>query len=349
MPHPTPAKRYYYLTDFIKRTYSVQLYKTDDIEHPALFFPADAAQRDDVDSVLGRLPTETETKDDFAIYDYAYLHTMQNSRANLFNGATFVMKQLRTSPLKIEARFGRYYDMIATCSALEHEARDAAVKRAIRVPLRRTYHREISAERAIRHGDGRSAALGCATLVIFPHEGRYHVLLSQRTAAHATRPNAYHVLPAFMFQPTTMPPPAHEWRLSFHVYREFLEELFGMAEVANPDVEAHPAMQDIRRMQREGLASLHLTGITMNLLTLRPEFSTLLLIRDDTWWQRVSAPDSPTPLQLNVESAAQMLIPIDTHEAFLNALPHDAHLNMPPHVIPSLWEGVALARSLISP
>lgn len=345
MSQPSPAKRYDYYTEYIRKTYEAELYQQGGLVHPVAFFPAGAEQQDNVDSILGRIPSDQISQDDLYVYDYAYLHSLQNSGRTLFNGTTFAFKQLRQKPLRVEAYIGRYFDMIATCAAFEHELMDAATKRAIRVPLRKQYHLEVSPQRALTHGEGRSATLGCAVLVVFPHEGEYKAILSRRTAAHATRPNAYHLLPAFIFQPMAETVREGEWSLRHHIEREWLEELFGMPEGDALNFDQHPAMQDLQAMYNADLASLHLVGVSMNMLTLRLEFNTLMLIRDPDWWQRVTAPDSAIPLNTEAETRDRLLLlPIASDSVLKAALPPDVHLNMPPQTIPGLWEGVALAR-----
>jgi hypothetical protein len=49
------------------------------------------------------------------------------------------------------------------------------------------------------------------------------------------------------------------------------------------DLEAEPGIVRLNRLVEEGLAGLHYTGVSVNLLTLRPEICTLLLVRDPGW------------------------------------------------------------------
>jgi len=344
----TPNERYQYATEYLHKLYETALYERHGIRHPVVFHAAQAAQRDDVDSVLGPAPSDVYEQAMLTVYNYAYLHTLQNSKRHLFNGTTFSLKQLHLSPLRVEAAFGKYFDMIATCAAFEKELLDSATRHFIRLPLRSQYHLEISPKQALQSGRGRSAALGCAVLVVFKYRDGYCAILSRRTAAHATRPGALHLLPAFIFQPMGQTMQAREWRLRHHIYREWLEELFGMAESDSTAFYEHPALVDLQQMEAKQQAALHLAGVSFNLMTLRAEFCVLLLIHDAHWWQRVHTPDSAMKLNTKAETSDDLLlIPLESDAAILSALPEDYYLNMPPQAVPAFWQGIDLVREIL--
>src|SRR5690606_24732133 len=152
---------------------------------------------------------------------------------------------------------------------------------------------EISPAHSLKDGRGRSPAIGGVCLVVFKGAAGYQAIISRRTPSHATRPDSYHLVPAFIFQPMSDEMRDGEWSIEHHFYREWLEELFGMRESDSMDFYQHPALLDLKRMQAAQEAGLYLTGIAYNLLTLRPEICMLLLIHDEGWWQRLHAPDSP--------------------------------------------------------
>ena len=108
---------------------------------------------------------------DFAIYDYGYLHSLQNRKPALYNGATFTLKEIRQKPLRLRASIGSYFDMLATCAALERELRHAAGKGWLRAPSRLAYHRQVPPPEALRYGRSRSAAIGIGTLTVFNDGG----------------------------------------------------------------------------------------------------------------------------------------------------------------------------------
>jgi hypothetical protein len=340
-------EQYDLMTLYLASFYDTPLYKRHGVEHPIVFYPPQPHQVKDIDSVLGYLSHDLITADSMAFYNYAYLHTLQNSNRHLFNGTTFVFKRLREKPLRIDAAFGKYFDMIATCAWLEQEILELAQNGGLRLPMRSQYHRGMDMKMSLTHGKERSAAIGAVMLVVFRDRGEYQAIISRRTSQHATGPNALHLMPAFIFQPMTEPMQTYEWSLKHHVYREWLEELFGMPE-GDSAMDSHPALLNLKEMEADGGAEMCLTGIIMNLLTLRPEISLVLVIHDETWWQDLQS--GAKGYQLNTPEMEEnlLLVPISDDEQLLSVLPQDYFLTMVPQAISALWEGVDMARGLIA-
>ncbi len=351
---PLDSRDYKNMTDYLQHLYQCEPYTRAGIEHPVtVFYPTDR-QIHDVDSLLDSTPPTPEARD-FAVYDYSYLHNLQNSKPGLHNGATFTLKTIRERPLKLRGAIGRYYDMLATCAALERELRDAVAEGWMRAPSRATYHRLVQPPEALLRGAMRSAAIGIGTLTVFNDAGRYKALLARRSAATAFDSGLYHVLPAMMFGPTTAGfADAREWSVKHQVLREVLEELFNMPEQRNPArwdfFYDHPALRYLLSLLDSGGAQLCASGIILNLLTLRPEISTLLLIRDPDWYARITAPESDMPLTTADETLSESVVaaPIEDDGEFLSHFPPDLHLLMPAQATASLWLGIDLARRLIS-
>jgi hypothetical protein len=339
----SPVERYQIFTDYLKRHYpTATLYEHGGNLHPVVFHAA--GDKDTIDSVLGDIADERNAN--FAFYNHAYLQTMQNSQRNLFNGTTFALRKLQLRPLRISAYPGRYFDMLATCTALEHELRESAFRRFIRLPQRKMLHAVIAKDRALTDGNGRSATIGGAVLVVYRHPQQgYRAILSRRTAQHATHPGHYHVLPAFVFQPAGDVPQPYEWDMRYHIEREWLEELFGLPE--HTDFSEHPALIDLHLMEAAGDAELHLSGVAFSLLSLRPEICALLLIHDADWWRRVHAPDSDMPLNTSAEAQGNLLhVPLNPDDAQAFLPPH-LHTQMPPQGFVALQEGLRLARDIM--
>lgn len=350
---PLDSRDYKNMTDYLQHLYQCAPYTRAGIEHPVtVYYPADW-QIHDVDSLLDATPPAEEARD-FAAYDYSYLHDLQNSKPGLHNGQTFTLKSIRQKPLKLRGAIGRYNDMLATCAALERELRDAVAEVWMRAPSRATYHRRVQPPEALRRGLERSAAIGIGTLTVFNDEGQYKALLARRSNATAFDSGLYHVLPAMMFGPTTAGfTDPREWSVRHQVLREVLEELFAMPEQHSParwdffydDL----ALRYLLSLLDSGAAQLCASGIILNLLTLRPEISALLLIHDPAWYRRVTAPDSDMPLMTAEETLRDSVVaaPIRDDEAFLSCFPSDLHLMMPAQATATMWLGIDLARRLI--
>lgn len=339
-------EQYELMTEFLASSYELSPYQRHGISHPLAFYAPQPFQTADIDSVLGHLSKEPIVKEDMAIYDYGFLHNLQNSGRNLFNGTTFAYKRLREKPLRLDAALGKYFDMIATCAAIESESYDVMSQGDIRFPLRSQYLLKYRGKEAVHYGKGRSAAIGGVMLVVFKHEGQYKSIVSQRTAAHATDPDRLHLLPAFIFQPMGEDVQLHEWSFKHHLYREYLEELFGMAE-GDAGMANHPALADLQAMEADGRAFMRLTGVTISLLTLRPEISAMLLINDETWWDDIQSGKRGYQMNTPESRGKLLLLPIESDEAALNALPENYFLKIVPQAITALWQGIEAARELI--
>lgn len=341
------------ITDYLQHLYQCDPYARDGIEYPVkVFYPTESQIRD-VDSVLDPYPP-TQEDTDFVIYNYSYLHDLQNSKPALFNGRTFTLNFIREKPLKMRGSLGQYYDMLATCATLEHELHDAVEQGWMRSPSRATYHRHIEPTEAILRGKGRSAAIGIGTLTVFNDKGTYKTILAKRSNKTAFDSGMYHVLPAMMFQPTT-PDFSHpqEWSIKHQVMREVLEEMFNMPEELHPErwdfFYEHPAMVYLQALLETGQAQLYMTGILLNLVTLRPEISTLLLIHDSEWYARITAPDSDIPFMTadETDQGGVVVAPMMTDVDFLAHFPEQLHLRMPAQASVTMWLGLDLARQEI--
>lgn len=347
------SRDYKNLTDYLQHLYQTQPFTRNGIEHPVTVFYPSADQVHDPDSLLDPFPPAPEPRD-YAAYDYSYLHDLQNRKPFLHNGYTFTMKRLTPQPLKLRGALGHYFDMLATCAALENELRAAAVDGWMRAPSRATYHRKVEPKDALLRGIKRCAAIGIGTLTVFKDQGTYKALLARRSEKTAYDSGMFHVLPAMMFGPTT-PDFANpeEWSVKHQVLREVLEEMFNMPEQWAPQrwdfFYQHPALLYLQSLMEAGKAELCLTGVIINLLTLRPEISTLLLIHDPEWYARVSASDSDIAFATAEETLSRSVVsaPIADDSEFLSHFPAELHLQMPAHATATLWLGIDLARDLI--
>ena len=345
--------RYHNMVEYLSTQYDVPMFQRGDTRYPLYVQKPHSSQIDDIDSVCGALPTE-KTPRPFEVVNHAHLSDMQNSGRNLFNGTTFALRRVRPRPLQIEAYLGRYFDMLATCDAMKRELVDSAFRRTIRLPMRSLYHRSVGQLESLKSGNGRSAAIGGATLIVFNHNGTYKAMLAQRSRRTATDPGFYHTVPAFIFGPRAADFHPDEWRISYHIYKEYLEELFGMPELGpeapHDHFYGHPALLDLQQMMAAGQAGLYLTGILHDLTTLRPEISALLLIHDASWYERIH--DTNNTFQLNAHAETDdgqlLTFPIASDADVLGALPEHHHLRMPPQGAGAMWLGIDLARQLIA-
>jgi len=102
-------------------------------------------------------------------------------------------------------------------------------------------------------------------------------------------PNLIHVIPSFMFEPAVWWY-EEEYSVRHNIYREYLEEVLGRKDVERPKGEygfdffyEDPNLKYLQHLEKKDKAKFYFTGIDIDLLNLRPEICTLLLIKDPSW------------------------------------------------------------------
>lgn len=336
------------LVDYLTQTYGDKLFVRNGERYPVMVFPSEQAQHDVVDSILTPDdPREFVDPETFPIYDADHLAELRRTR-DVTNGMSYVLHRLSFDPLTVEARLGHYYDMLATCDALDQELRSYARGEQDGLPHREQFHAAITPEEALYSGAGRCAIIGVATLTVFNHERTYKAIVAKRSNRLAVGAGLYHVVPAFVFQPSG--PEAFysaEWSLKHQILREFGEELFAMPEFAEWDGVTianyfydEPPVHELLTMLDNGHAALHLTGVAMNLLTLRAEICTLLVIHDPDWYARWK---DELRAALFTERQETLYVPVDD----TSALPDNLPMQMTPHGAAALWMGIDRVKELV--
>jgi hypothetical protein len=220
--------------------------------------------------------------------------------------------------VRMSCQMGQYFDMIDTCDALEWEILRAApslkssTERAFRqfdrrLPLRTELHRRVA--NPVRDGANRSVAVSLAALIAFYRDDAVYLMMRKRSRDVAVHASLIHAIPSFMFQPASVALD-QEYSLLHNISREYLEELFDRPDPKegeqNPDYFfGDPHFKELRGMLESGQAEWYFTGVAVNLLSLRPEICTVLLIKDDQWYHRHTdkAPTKDQEFQLNIEFA----------------------------------------------
>lgn len=222
------------------------------------------------------------------------LDELRARRSQLWNGPTLsyrgqIGEQLLVSP-------GSYFDMLNSAILLEREAKAAIdaggdfeqMYRAM--PLR--FERQQGAKGPDTlplawSGALCSASLGCSTLFVVNVRGQWRFVARRRSMTVSDDPGLFHVLPSFVFEPDGTGPTAKPPDLCSEILRELQEELFSQAsEIAG---QAPAGIHRLRELMHNGGAHLQVTGIALDLWTLRPDVLTLLVVRDPTWYETFKA------------------------------------------------------------
>ncbi len=341
------------------------------VPYPIAVFPVPFDQQGDLESVLAR-PVQPEAMAMPLLGDPAYRQLIEAAGVRPFDGRTFTLRTLEVvdEAPRLHAGLGGYFAMLDSCDTLEWELLrhidqaegiNAADLRRLdaRLPLRTKLHKQVA--NPVRSGAYRQPAISVSVLLAYTHRGQTHTLLRRRSANVAVHPQMLHVVPAFMMGPAT----AHiadEYSVRHNCYREYLEELFARPEARADEQDwryfyADPRLRQLEAWLQAGSATLLVTGVTVNLMSLRHEINVLLWFRDDEWYDRHLGPkaEGSDRLIYNEEFAASdidggsltMVIPPDADDAeILQRYPEIAPTRMVPFGAGTLWQGIAALRHL---
>jgi hypothetical protein len=228
--------------------------------------------------------------------DY-YRHLSEQSRATKWNDPTYRALEIKDphGRPRLVCGMGWYFESLATSEVL-----DAELMRALAPAPERSVSLEALPRRSWIHdhavdpvldGSGRSAALSVATVTMYRSSDHYEVVLSPRASWVARHKLYNHVAPSGIFQPFNRSSASSEREFSVRttLLRELLEELYGREDYDRrgqrllQDPASEPEVLALEAMLKSGSAELLYTGVSINLLTLRPEICTLLLIHDPEW------------------------------------------------------------------
>lgn len=234
------------------------------------------------------------------------VQTGRRAHLHKWNQLTYDLDRIERTDrgLTMHCKMGTYFHSLATSESLADELLEAYSAWPESTPEEgrsRLKRRSWLHERVldpVTDGAHRSAAIGVSTLVVVRvrqtgFDG-YKMFISPRSTRVATSQRRYHVVPSGMFQPFIADESGASMRRQFSVgatvLREFVEELYGVEELETGDgridpeaIYRRPEAKLITSMLASGAARLLYTGMAVNLLALRPEICTLLVIEDPTW------------------------------------------------------------------
>jgi hypothetical protein len=236
------------------------------------------APQADVESVLGTLDAAPAVGPS----ENAVSRLAQLVDPRLTNGHLYVMRRFPAGArLTMDCGLGRYFRMLDTCSAIEVELR-AAILDGERQPaaldpklrLRNAAHAAAGGD-PITSGVGRDAAIGLSMLVACRTEQGYRMRLARRgDGGLGLGCGQLHVVPSGMFD---FADARRDYHVRAKLREEYVEELFPMVD---------PALEYLDALLRAGDAQLLFTGVAMDLLNLRPEICTLLVIHTPEWFEQ---------------------------------------------------------------
>jgi Trypsin-like peptidase domain len=263
------------------------------------------------------IPSEREYGDKFnplgrPIFDRhleQYDNENEEQRRSHHPGPTYALDHIEFDEYgrpRIHCVMGRYFTSLATSEHLDEELISALSmdpKRPVALAQHTLPHRAwlhgqlerqgLEGQDVVLNGRDRAAAMSHGTVIMLANEdGGYHVLLPPRSDVVATHPGFNHIAPSGILAPFTdelNPSPESEFSVLRNIYREYVEELYSYDQYERPKLSTAPDPIDapevtrLRQLLDSQEADLYYTGVSINLLTLRPEICTLLLIRQPDW------------------------------------------------------------------
>ena len=284
---------------------------------PLVVFPADKSQRDDLESTLIELDPilEEEQLEPFIAKEgEKYLNLRKKTGAKLYNLSTYCMVNLHrdsTGP-KLSCKMGEYFNAVKTCDILEIEllrkfnkigsnlAKRKYTNEEIEDIFNNFFFKELNLRRILHNkvkdpicnGSFRSTAVAISTLIVAfdKNKGCYRTLIDVRSQKVAVHSDLLHVIPSFMFQPLTSYY-KKEFSIQHNIFREYLEEIFDYKELERPSKRYpesfynFPELKYLVSFLATGEAKILTTGVSVNLLNLRPEICTLLLVESPEYYE----------------------------------------------------------------
>jgi hypothetical protein len=255
---------------------------------------------------------EAEFKRNLDDWDRQLREIRAGGRAHLdtWNQLTYDLRAVTRDHLgrrRLHCGLGTYFHSLSTSECLDSELLEAFAaspdsrpdKVWARLDRRAWLHDRVPDP--VTDGRHRSAAIGVSTLTVVRVRNRgfdgYKLFLSPHSVAVASQRRRYHVVPSGMFQPFLPGESADLLRsqlsVAATVTREFVEELYGVEKLETGDGRVDPQAIFRRRearllsaMLRAGDAALLYSGMAVNLMDLRPEICTVLIVDDPRWYER---------------------------------------------------------------
>lgn len=310
-------------------TTRVTLYQHANIVYPAVVIPVPNPDETGYNCVLGPWHAwDTFLNGGFVAANLDYVKRRKR-RGVVKNRQTYCLERMEvtegSAPSIQGGLVGYYEDCLATCDALEDELlsafgrhqpvppgfADFAAARLLQREKLTRFYKEHGRHPATS-GAGRSAAIAVATLLVCrTPSGSFVTFFGPRSGKTAVHTHLLHVAPSGMFQPSRDWPshddPRHqtEWDIRHHIYRELPEELFGIDPEETPGSRPRrfygiPDVHHLRQTLEADPpgARIYVTGVMVNLLNLRPEICTLLIIDEPRWYERHDCPEPESDLSL---------------------------------------------------
>ena len=214
----------------------------------------------------------------------------------MWDGRLFRLVSLepRDPGLDLHFEHGSFFDAVACQYALEHELRLAIM--GGETPTARLPNRDSLASTATlieNFCSVRVARVGVSNLLLLRSaENTYRPVVRERGRQSMGHAGDFDPISSGVFDISTGSGDV-DFSLEFKVLKEVYEELLGGVEVErehmglDPDFFFYkPGIVDLREMLQDGRATFQVTGFCIDLVRVIPEITTVLVVRDDSYYRR---------------------------------------------------------------
>lgn len=293
----TSFKHWTTLTTFLEKRYDVEAFVFENLKTPATLVWSNTKAMIDPELVLGRLDTRMPPHGESD--ERRYIRRVLEAGPIKKESIDYRVVRIRTTSdvPKIDCAMGRYYDNVLTQYAIEWETNklinqfagkgkekfEAALRDSNSLPLRTQVEEKGN---PLLSGKGRCAVISIMTFFVFRRKDGLYCIVRKRSADVGMAPDLFHVLPAGVFE-STGEDFRHEWSIKLNVYRELLEELYGIKEMSSSSQTApeyilrRRPIPQLEKLLQEKRAYFSITGLCVNLLHFGAEICTVLFVDDE--------------------------------------------------------------------
>jgi len=194
------------------------------------------------------------------------------------------------------------------------------------------------------------SSIGCSCLCIYKHNNKYEYFIGKKTATS----NGFldlHVIPSLMFQPLGKNPLKYSQELSVkkQILRELAEEIFCQNEYM-PNIHSNhildtvvntPQNRAILDLIEQNQAEFHITGLWLDMYRLRPEITSVLIIKDKEWFNTFFSSET---IIGNWEIEKGYLMDVEIGQGHYESILNGSIGNMCPPGVAALVSGLKKAR-----
>lgn len=300
--------------------------KRDGKIYPLAVFSINKKQSKHPESIKGTLnqKIDVELTSEINKQGDSYMKILKRLKTPITNKRTFRLLDMQTKgKISLNCGLGWYEGTVSSSDVLEWEiltkfGQKNPTKEKFGEFLKQLKSRNSISSTYSEHllsGNGMDRAIAISTLVVFRHRGGWATFVRERSPRNvAVHSDLLHVIPSFMFQPM-VGQYSDEFNITHNIYREYLEEIFSKKEPREVNGETDPLyffddddLKYLLKLIKTKKASLSLTGIAINLLNLRPEICSLLLIDTPDWYRNHSKGNKQknlTKIKINEEFKSQ--------------------------------------------